>query len=72
MPRRKKTLTEATKPVCKLVGENGNAFFIIGRVQRVLREADLGEQADEFRKRATSASSYDEFLQVVMNYVEVE
>lgn len=55
----------------QLVGKDGNAFSIIGEVNRALRRAGHVDGLDEFMKEATSASSYDEFLQVVMKTVNV-
>jgi hypothetical protein len=59
------------KPECKLIGEDGNVFNIIGRVSRSLKEAGLKEQAKEFQEKAFSAHSYDEVLCLCMEYVEV-
>ncbi len=59
------------KPVCRLVGQDGNVFFIIGRVRRTLQTAGKPDQAREFADRAFGAGSYDEVLQLCMEYVEV-
>jgi len=59
------------KPICKLVGTDGNVFAIIGAVSNCLKGADLTEVASEFQDRAFNAGSYDEVLQIVMEYVEV-
>lgn len=61
-----------TKPVCKLIGEDGNAFAIIGRVSKTLKRAGLYDRAAEFIKRAFAADSYDEVLRLCMDYVEVK
>ena len=61
-----------TKPRCKLVGEDGNIFAILGRVRRALRESGQPEQADAVTERVTQAGSYDEALRIIMEYVEVE
>lgn len=61
-----------TKPTCKLVGTDGNAFSIIGKVSQCLKKAGLKNAAEEFSKRAFSAGSYDNLLQIVMEYVDVE
>lgn len=58
------------KPRVKLVGEDGNAFAILGKVQRALKDAGLKEQAKEYVERAT-AGDYNELLQVTMEYVDV-
>lgn len=59
------------KPECKLVGEDGNVFAIIGRVRAALRRAGLRDKMEEFTKRAQAAKSYDEVLQLCFEYVEV-
>ena len=60
------------KPTCKLVGEDGNVFAIIGNVSKTLKRADMRTEAEEFTKKAFASRSYDEVLQLVMEYVEVE
>lgn len=56
----------------KLVGEDGNAFAIMGRVIAALRRAGTSEaEIAEFQREAT-AGDYDHLLQTVMTWVEVE
>lgn len=55
----------------ELVGQDGNAFTIIGRVSKALREG--GATADEiveFTAEATSGD-YDNVLATAMRWVEV-
>ena len=60
------------KPVVNLIGENGNAFSILGKVGRALREAGADvEYISKYQNEAT-AGDYDNLLQVTMEYVEVE
>lgn len=59
------------KPKCKLVGEDGNAFAIIGRVSAALRRAGQGDKVKEFQKKATSGD-YNNLLCVAMEYVDEE
>ena len=59
------------KPACKLVGEDGNVFNIIGRVQRALRGAGQADRAREFVQEAFAAGSYDEVLALCTDYVDV-
>ena len=60
------------KPVVQLVGESGNAFFILGKVKKAMQNAGATkEEVDEFMKEATS-SDYDHLLVTCMEYVEVE
>jgi hypothetical protein len=55
----------------QLTGSDGNAFAILGAVQKALRRAGHGEAAAEFWAEATSGD-YDHLLQTAMRYVEVE
>lgn len=63
---------EQTKPTCKLVGEDGNIFSILGRVSSALKENGKADEAKEVSERVMSSGSYDEALQIMMEYVEVE
>ncbi len=55
-----------------LVGEDGNAFAILGKVGRALRRAGIdADELDAFRKEA-KAGDYDHLLQTVMRWVNVE
>ena len=60
-----------TKVRVKLVGKDGNAFAILGRVRRALREAGHQELAEQYLKEA-QAGDYDHLLRVTMEYVVVE
>ena len=56
----------------RLVGEDGNAFAILGRVMREMRRAGLPpDEVASFRDEAT-AGDYDDLLATVMGWVEVE
>ena len=55
----------------KLVGEDGNAFFIMGRVITALKRAGHDDLAVEYRKEATSGD-YDNLLRVTMDYVDCD
>lgn len=63
--------TNPRRPVCKLVGTDGNVFAIIGRVACALREAGSGDRGREFTSRAFAAHSYDEVLRLCIEYVDV-
>jgi len=61
------------KPKCKVIGEDGNIFNLMGIVSKTLKEAGEHEKADEMVKRITTqAESYDEALAMLMDYVDVE
>ena len=53
-----------------LIGEDGNAFSILGRVQRAMRRAGIASEWDEFHAEATD-SDYDHLLATVMGWFTV-
>jgi hypothetical protein len=56
----------------KLVGADGNAFSIMGRVMSALRRGDvLFEEQIQFRDECMSGD-YDHLLQTCMAWVNVE
>lgn len=56
----------------ELIGQDGNAFFIIGRVRQALRRAGVSkEEVDTFAEEAMSGD-YDHVLQTVLTWVDVE
>lgn len=59
------------KPTVKLVGEDGNAFAILGKVKRALVKAGMQEEAKAFMEEAT-AGDYNHLLACVQKYVDVE
>ena len=62
--------TTTSKPKCKLLGEDSNAFNIIGRVSDCLKKNGQRDMADQFRAEATKGD-YDHLLATAMKYVEV-
>ena len=55
----------------QLSGEDGNAFFIIGRVCKALREAGADQaEINHFSEEAMSGD-YDHLLRTCMEWVEV-
>jgi hypothetical protein len=61
-----------TKPTVKLLGQDGNAFSIMGCVKQALKRAGADkEYVDRYLSEATSGD-YDHLLVVSMGYVEVE
>lgn len=56
----------------KLTGTDGNAFSIIGRVEKALRRARVPiEDRNAFREEATSGD-YDNVLVTAMRWVDVD
>ena len=56
----------------ELIGQNGNAFNILGICLRAMREADLPqEERDAFEKEATSGN-YDHLLATCIKWFNIE
>ena len=61
-----------TKPTVKLIGQDGNAFSIMGRVKKALMQAGADkEYVDKYLKEST-VGDYSYLLTVSMEYVDVE
>lgn len=65
-------MKDNNKLVVQLIGENGNVFNLISIVKRALLSNDMGKEAEEMVERAYKCQSYDEVLQLFMEYVEIE
>ena len=56
----------------RLAGENGNAFYILGKCLSAMRCANISkEEQDEFYRQAT-ASDYNRLLITCMEWFNVE
>lgn len=56
----------------KLIGEDGNAYAIMGRVTQALRRAKVPQKdIDQYLKESTSGD-YDNLLRTAMKWVDVE
>ena len=62
---------KAMKPKCKLIGEDGNIFNLMGIASRVLKEAGMVEEAKEMIDRIFNSKSYIEALAIISEYVEI-
>lgn len=61
------------KPKCKLIGEDGNIFNLMGIASRALKKNGMKEQASEMVEKITkTAKSYHEALNIIGEYVEIE
>jgi hypothetical protein len=59
------------RPTLKLVGEDGNAFLIIGKAHTAAKKAGVPQdEIDQFTEEVTSGD-YSHVLQVVSEYFEV-
>lgn len=68
---RKEKKMAKTEIKVKMVGEDGNAFAILGRCRQALARARRLDLWDEFHKEATSAD-YNHLLATVCDYFEVD
>jgi hypothetical protein len=60
------------KPTCTFTGQNGNVFNLIAIATRALKNAGEDVAAREMQDRVIKASSYDEALVIMMDYVDVQ
>lgn len=55
-----------------LIGEDGNAFSILGRVKRAMRRAGLTDEEWEAFHTEATASTYEHLLVTVMRWFRVD
>jgi len=61
------------KPKCRLVGEDGNIFNLMGLASKALKRAGLNDESKEMIERITTgAQSYEEAIAIIMEFVDVE
>lgn len=62
------------KPKCKLIGEDGNIFNLMGIASKALKRAGHPNLAEEMVHRITQgeAKDYSMALAIISEYVEVE
>jgi hypothetical protein len=56
----------------KLVGQDGNAFSVMGLVAQAMRRAGLPKSDIEAYQKEAMSGDYDNLLQVTMKTVNVE
>lgn len=59
------------KPDCKLIGEDGNIFNLMGIASRTLRQNGMVDKAVEMRNRICASGSYGEALCIIGDYVNI-
>jgi hypothetical protein len=64
--------TKQTGIEVKLIGQDGNAFCIIGMVRKAMRRGGVKAEVIEAYCKEAMSGDYDHLLQVTMEYVEVE
>ena len=60
------------KPPLKLVGEDGNAFFILGRAQGAMRSAGWPVELREKVMDEAKSGDYNHLLATMMEYFDVD
>ena len=65
------SVIKKVEPDCKLIGEDGNIYNLMGLAARTLRKNGLTEQATEMTERITACGSYDEALGIIGEYVNI-
>ena len=61
----------AFKPDCKLIGEDGNIFNLVGKACATLKENDLEDQANELWERLKEQPDYNHALMLISEYVNI-
>ena len=59
------------KPTVKLLGEDGNAFAIMGKVAIALKKAGFSEEHIDEYYEESSSGDYDNLIRVAMKYANV-
>ena len=60
------------KPICKLIGEDGNIFNLVSIVRRTLIKEGMKDKANELVSRLNECKDYDEALTLIQEYVDIE
>lgn len=61
----------ASKPVAKLVGQDGNVFNLIGICTKALKRAGLYDQAKEMQEKCFQAESYHHAISIMGEYCDL-
>jgi len=59
------------KPKCKLIGEDGNIFNLMGIASRTLKKNGLKKECEEMIERIEKSHRYSEALMIIEDYVEI-
>lgn len=60
------------RPTVQLVGVNGNAYVIVGKVAKAMRRAGCSKEHIAAYKAEATSGDYDHLLATTMRYVDVE
>ena len=59
------------KPIVKLIGTDGNAFYILGKVRKALQKEGADKEYLDFFLKEAQSGDYDHLLITCMEYVEI-
>ena len=62
-------MAKKEKPMCPIIGADGNIFNILGIASRTLKDNGMAEEAAEMYNRVTSSGSYEEALCIITDYI---
>jgi hypothetical protein len=65
-------MTDETRPSLKMVGEDGNAFAILGRAHRAARKAGMPEEQWKAIQAEATAGDYDHLLQTMLKHFDCD
>ena len=60
------------KPVAKVIGKDGNVFNLIGICMKALKRAGQPEKAKEMQEKIFAAGSYEEALNIMGEYCDLQ
>lgn len=70
--RNGKEKSKDNRPRVSLVGKDGNVFAVIGIISEKLNKSGLKEMADEFSQKAFHSDSYEDVIELALNYVKID
>jgi hypothetical protein len=59
------------KPICKMVGQNGNVFNLMGLANRAMKNAGKEAEGKTMLARVMKSGSYGEALRIMGEYVDI-
>lgn len=63
---------QTEKPVVTLIGQDSNIFNLVGIANKALKKAGQTDNAKEMTTKVFASNSYDEALNIIMQYCEVQ
>ena len=63
-------MAEKKRPMCPIIGADGNIFNLLGMASRTLKNNGLADEAKEMYDRVTSSGSYNDALCIITEYVD--